>query len=214
MYVIGASDCPVKIGIADRVVRRLAELQTGCPDKLFVHHTFKVPFDMASVIEAAAHEALKEHHRHGEWFNVDKDVAAETIARLRAERIESRQVDARLNGDLIDRLAACYEISPGARRACVDYRERIDERDNEYVTHANGYILKECGMAAYAAFSLVIAQRNRLTGLRGHELTKAEIALTKAINALVEFDAKYSEIRADKHWKRKYAAYFRQRQAA
>jgi len=213
VYVIGVAENPVKIGIAERVPRRLAELQTGCPDPLTVHHTFKVPFDLAQKIEAAAHEELREHRRIGEWFNVHKDEAVEVLARLRAKFLDERRVDARLKGDLIDRLAAHYELHVDARDAVLEYRDFQDRKVEDYVTHANGFILKECGMAAYAAFSIVIAQRKPLSGLGGKELRKAELALVRAINTLVDFDRKYREIRADRDWKRKWAAYMRSRNA-
>lgn len=190
VYVIGVTENPVKIGIADRVTRRLMELQIGCPDQLQIHHTFKVPFDLAQKIEAAAHEELRPAHRIGEWFNIHKDDAAEVLERLKARFLEARRIDARLNGDLLDRLAARYELSRNARDIVCDYRERSEKPGDKYVAHANGFILDRCGMAAYAAFSIVIAQRKPLGGLKGRDLDKAEAALVTAINTLVEFDNK------------------------
>lgn len=213
VYVIGSSENPVKIGIADRVTRRLAELQTGCPDQLIVHHTFKVPFDLAQKIEAAAHEELKEHRRLGEWFNIHKDDAAAVVERLRARMLEARMVDARLKGDLIDRLEARYELNVLARNAVCDYRDRLDANETGYFTHANGFILKQCGMAPYAAFSIVIAQRKPLSGLEGNELIKAELALVKALNSLVEFDELYREYRGVLDWEKTWATLFREKNA-
>lgn len=214
VYVIGSSENPVKIGVADRIKRRLAELQTGHPDLLVVHHQVKVPWDLAEKIEAAAHQDLKARHRHGEWFNVHKDEAAEVVDRLKAKLLAERRIWANRDGDLIDSLEVEYELRPGARNAVCDYRDKIDERDQEYVTHANGFVLKSCGMAAYAAFSIVIAQRKPLSGLQGRELQKARAALVTALNALADFEELFRELRQDRDWERKWAAHIRQRNAA
>lgn len=209
VYVIGSLENPVKIGIADRVKRRLAELQTGHPDLLVVHHQVKVPWDLAEKIEAAAHAELMDRHRFGEWFNVHKDEAAEVVDRLKVKLLLERQKWARRNGDLIDSLQAEYELSTEARDAACEYRDKLDARSEEYVTYANGYVLKSCGMAAYAAFSIVIAQRKPLSGLEGRDLQKARLALVKALNALADFDQLYRELRADRDWERKWAAHYR-----
>lgn len=194
VYVIGAESNPVKIGIADRIKVRLSQLQIGCPDKLHVHHVVKVPFVLAEEIEAAAHRELSEHHRRGEWFNVDKAKAAEVVDRLKAAMLAEFQWATRVGSwDLITRLRTAYELRNDVRAAVWDYRDRM-EAGESYPAHANGYILKNAGMAAYATFSLVIAQRKPIYGmtLRPSERTKAEAALVKAMNCLAEFRAKFT----------------------
>jgi len=63
----------VKIGCADRVMRRLAELQTGCPVKLKVRGVYHT--DDASGLEARFHRTYAHLRTHGEWFRMDDDLA-------------------------------------------------------------------------------------------------------------------------------------------
>jgi hypothetical protein len=61
-------------------------------------------------------------------------------------------------------------------------------------------------MAAYAVFSLVIAQRKSLSMLRPRERNRAEAALVKAINQLALFMAKLSRERTKLASAREFAA--------
>lgn len=73
VYVIGLDNpsC-VKIGRARSPTRRLAELQTGNPEQLFIHRVFWFEDNAAATrVELASHEyAAQEHYRlEGEWFD-------------------------------------------------------------------------------------------------------------------------------------------------
>lgn len=72
VYVIGTAfpNC-VKIGRARCPVKRLATLQTGNPEPLFIHRVFWFLTPVEALrVEIAAHEyAAQEHDRlEGEWF--------------------------------------------------------------------------------------------------------------------------------------------------
>lgn len=72
VYVIGehnSSRC--KIGIARNPIKRLATLQTGNPEALFIHRVFWVESEQyAKNIESDAHISAELEHRRleGEWF--------------------------------------------------------------------------------------------------------------------------------------------------
>lgn len=71
VYVIGATGYPMKIGIAADVRKRLATIQTGCPEKLRVYLFLDVPSGSARLIEQECHQRLAAHRKNGEWFAVD-----------------------------------------------------------------------------------------------------------------------------------------------
>jgi hypothetical protein len=85
VYVIGATQNPVKIGLAANLKVRMSCLQVGCPDPLVVHYSARVQSDLAPLIEAAAHQHFADAHRHGEWFNVAAEEAAREVARIAQE---------------------------------------------------------------------------------------------------------------------------------
>jgi len=72
VYVIGWSEGgPMKVGITDKIDKRIAQLQTGNPYKLKVFHT--VPCDTrseSSEIESWTHARLGGFRLHGEWFDI------------------------------------------------------------------------------------------------------------------------------------------------
>jgi hypothetical protein len=187
VYIIGSTKNPVKIGSADIAAKRLIDLQIGCPDELVIHHDIRVPFYLAEPLERAAHKALADHHRRGEWFNVEADHAFDVISQLRRKHLAEYQREMAERGDLLDRLASIYPMHTSARSAVCDYREAVDAGDSDLTAHANGYVLQEVGELGYAAFSLVVAQRKPLKALEGSDRLRAEAALVKAINALGEF---------------------------
>jgi Meiotically up-regulated gene 113 len=60
----------VKIGKAIDVGRRLAELQTGCPDPLVLLGSIKCRSEKHAMhIESVAHRRFKKYRAHGEWFH-------------------------------------------------------------------------------------------------------------------------------------------------
>lgn len=192
VYIVGVTDNPVKIGVADDPYARLSALQVGCPDELVLHHFVKVPCDIARRLERACHERLSEYSRRGEWFNIDKARAVEVLEELKRQHLMDYQCQMRGSGDLLDQLGSFFALHDRAREMVLLYRSRLDtrrEHDEAWIASANGYILKQVGTAAYAAFSLVIAQQTGLHNLRGKELDRANAALARGVNALCDFAA-------------------------
>ena len=60
-----------KIGIANNVETRLAQLSTGNPYPLEVEIIYA--FENAEVVERAIHQRYKETRQRGEWFSLDYD---------------------------------------------------------------------------------------------------------------------------------------------
>lgn len=58
-----------KIGISNKVERRVKQLQTGNPYLIKVLNEFKTPY--AFKIEAALHREYKIDNVKGEWFDID-----------------------------------------------------------------------------------------------------------------------------------------------
>lgn len=202
VYVIGVTACPVKIGVASDVPRRLATLQTGCPDLLLVHHTIKVPEFLACEIEAEAHRAFKSRHRHGEWFGVDANEARDEVLRISEKQRTQAQGQVARTGDILDELEVEFEIARNARMAMQWYRGlAANQKGNALTRQTNAAILAEVGMAAYTVFQMVLVSRSQLpptVRLDPVAYRNAHLALSKAVNALtVIFDQRRdAELRA------------------
>lgn len=188
VYVIGAAESPVKIGIATSLADRLCQLQIGNPDLLVCHHFVRVPATRALAVEQAAHKAFADRHRRGEWFDIDWREAAKLLDDM--ARIEG----ASQAPDIFQVLRAEHGMKAEGKEVVWDYLDR-QERSDPYVPHANGYIMKRVGTAAYAAFSVVIAQQKTVSGLRPSEREAALKALAEAINVLCNFRRQHA--RAD-----------------
>lgn len=83
VYVVGTltAEC-VKVGMAVDPVKRLAQLQTGNPSRLYLHRAFwTLSKDSAQLIEARAHSFLRRkcNRLTGEWFYCPPTLAHETI---------------------------------------------------------------------------------------------------------------------------------------
>ena len=74
IYFIQAADL-CKIGYTKDVDARLAQLQTGCPTRLQLIHTYEVKNTSAKVLEKAVHEHFRYRRVVGEWFNIDINIA-------------------------------------------------------------------------------------------------------------------------------------------
>lgn len=62
---------PVKVGISATPSKRLASMQTGCPDELVLVTTFRFHCrENAKSIEAIFHKLHDKDRRKGEWFNL------------------------------------------------------------------------------------------------------------------------------------------------
>jgi hypothetical protein len=181
IYVIGASESPVKIGLATDLNQRLMVLQIGNPDPLVCHHFVRVPAFRAKAVESAAHLAFQDRHRRGEWFDVDWREAAAFLSDL--AEIENA---CKVGKGVFEELHSTYGMKPQGREAVWKYLDKADRRDPA-VQHINGYLLNRVGTAAYAAFSLVVAQRKEFPNLPPGDLRRAKAALAKAINALCEY---------------------------
>lgn len=67
----------IKIGFTSRnPFSRMEELQTGSPVRLRLHGIIGGSFET----EAAIHRALHDCRLHGEWFDIDADMASAQIA--------------------------------------------------------------------------------------------------------------------------------------
>lgn len=80
IYIIeDCGNCLLKIGRSQTPEKRLRGLQTGSSSKLNLVATFEIGSNEA---EIAIHEHLKRYRRNGEWFDVPKDLAMDTIEKV------------------------------------------------------------------------------------------------------------------------------------
>lgn len=79
IYVIAPHEGPLKIGIAVSVPRRLTTLQMASPVRLTVRYSVSFPYDEATALERAVHEALSADRLSGEWFSTDVAAAVAAI---------------------------------------------------------------------------------------------------------------------------------------
>lgn len=80
LYVIGAENGPVKIGITGNLTGRLSSIQTGCPFQAIIW--FVKPIfsrDLAAEHEAMIHRVYQEKRLAGEWFDIDAAQGIEAI---------------------------------------------------------------------------------------------------------------------------------------
>lgn len=63
----------VKIGVANKPLRRLKTFQTANHEELRILRVIKVPNrDIAFQLESALHKKFKKYHVRGEWFRLTK----------------------------------------------------------------------------------------------------------------------------------------------
>jgi hypothetical protein len=78
VYVIAGDHGLRKIGSSNTPARRLAELQTGSPYRLWIE--FQAPvYGSALDVELAAHAIHEPHRGLGEWFSVSPNIAVAAI---------------------------------------------------------------------------------------------------------------------------------------
>jgi hypothetical protein len=187
IYVIGASDNPVKIGVADDPAARMKSLQMGSADKLTLHHAIGVPFKHGHYVETGTHKTLAKHHRHGEWFNVTADYARAVILMV-ADKVESEYRASFADEDnLLHRAEAFHDMTPDWRRAVKTYKQ-IRSRDEAKLVLAKvrKAVVDEVGREGLTVLEIAISNPGQLTAtLRGDSkaLQKAERLLAKAMNA-------------------------------
>lgn len=69
VYLIKSSETGYyKIGYSANPNQRLKQLQTGCPDKLDIIHTFESV--RAKKLELALHNSFSYARKHNEWFDL------------------------------------------------------------------------------------------------------------------------------------------------
>jgi len=83
VYVVGTlRPLSIKVGMATDPLARLAQLQTGNPEKLYLHRVYwTLRPDAARRLEATAHSFLDKKAKRlvGEWFDCSTTSAHETI---------------------------------------------------------------------------------------------------------------------------------------
>lgn len=188
IYVVGVTDNPVKVGVAHNMARRLAELQIGCPDKLIVHKTVSVPYAAAEQIERAVHKHLREHHRHGEWFNVSADLAHKTICELAPEIISETVKRFDADEPEVERLVRLKLVHYDIKSAISAYRRRMDTPQG--VKDVDAAIVGAAGREGYTVFRMVVVEHRQLYTLLHRDwkaLTRANESLAIVLNALWDF---------------------------
>lgn len=196
VYVIGIDATPVKIGTADDPRKRLQLLQIGCPEPLVLHRTLEFPHYAAEPIERAAHEALKDRHRRGEWFNVSIEDAVSTIERVAPRIIDDMREGFRARNDLLHRLQE-YGLSDWAESAMGHYRICLnDPARRAEVELMNSAILKVAGIPGLQVFQTVIVKHHAISMAFFNDPAaqrRAEASLARAINALSRYYARGRE---------------------
>lgn len=188
VYIVGISDNPVKVGIADDVATRLASLQVGCPDELRLFASFPYPWTVAAHVEAGAHQMLRQSHRRGEWFNVTSAEASRAVERVSGDLMARWRAGGFGRTDSLLRLVADHDVSPWAFEVLHQYREA---KSNPTLLQAmNRAILDAEGAAVLTTFQMFAAKGTALdTALARAPGTvhKALAATAKAINALADY---------------------------
>lgn len=75
IYIIGNNESQQKIGFAKNPEKRLKSLQTGNSQKLYLHHTVKVPEEKVKILEKKIHHEINHKRIKGEWFNISSEQA-------------------------------------------------------------------------------------------------------------------------------------------
>jgi len=78
VYVIEHEHGYVKIGVSDNPIRRVSDLQTGCPYELNVIGQINTsdPFD----VESRLHEKYQQREKRGEWYKLSAREKARLVA--------------------------------------------------------------------------------------------------------------------------------------
>ena len=187
VYVIGSSDNPVKIGLANRPEVRLVELNVGNPDPLILHYKMGMPSGLAIRTEKKAHELLAEHHRRGEWFNVDVVQAVHAIEEAR-ELCQSANDNIVQAANEMDDVLSGHTLDPWAPHALNYYQQNARRLGKGKITAAmRGAIVAGAGQAALTAFVIFVERRTDLIRLRMRDrkaYDAATTAVAAAMNAL------------------------------
>ncbi len=93
VYVIGAINRPVKIGVTGNITVRLVHLRHGSPERLNVWH-IEDAGNIARAVERTSHYLLRDHRLSGEWFDIPPLDAVATIKNVR-RAIESGDISSK-----------------------------------------------------------------------------------------------------------------------
>lgn len=190
VYIIGATDCPVKVGYTTDLGARLSSLQTGSPDRLIVHDVVRVQSGFGRTAERQAHQHLADKRRYGsEWFDVDAVTAASVVRQVVSAIRESNLRDIHKH-DLIGRLEITQTVSDFARPAVVALKTLAaapggNRRAAPYL-QAVEISAGRVGLDLVNRCVLGGAHLEDLFSGHADVLANARRALAKAINALSE----------------------------
>lgn len=71
IYVIAPRpEGPVKIGLSKTPDKRLRQLQTGHPERLYLYHTMEVETPKVALLEKIIHKTVSYKKTVGEWFDL------------------------------------------------------------------------------------------------------------------------------------------------
>jgi hypothetical protein len=112
VYVIGPVEgFPVKIGVAAKPDQRRIELQTGCWEKLYLHHMFVADDRGAAYrLERMCHKRMAGHAMSGEWFRVFAKDACSVLDELCKEMRCGRRIN-----------------NKGAHEENMEYLEKLEQ---------------------------------------------------------------------------------------
>lgn len=72
----------IKIGLATNVITRLKMLQCGSPLYLELVRHYRLPGDLAMVLERKLHRMLKPKRKQGEWYTSTIEEVEQIIAEI------------------------------------------------------------------------------------------------------------------------------------
>lgn len=74
-FISNANQSVVKIGVANKPMKRLKTFQTGNHEELILLRVIKLPSrDSAFKLESALHKKFKKYHIRGEWFRLSESL--------------------------------------------------------------------------------------------------------------------------------------------
>lgn len=190
VYVVGITDNPVKIGSARSLKNRLIALQIGCPDDLLLFHDEPVIHSMG-VAERAVHQALAEHHRRGEWFNINAVDAIAVVRRIVPAIVAQESFRRRGSNRILERVSAVTALQPSVEDALKWYSRAsgaVMPQDRKLIAHANDAIFRNAGVKAWMAFKLFMIdgrEPDMERDLRTARLMRIQLGL--AFNRLAEW---------------------------
>lgn len=116
VYIIGMPGQAIsKVGISNRPAKRLKQLRTGSPFKLFLAFEFETPAKwVARELEAAFHKVLRRERMNGEWFSIDVEQAMRFMAINLATAL-------RLKAELNDDEIRVVMLNSGFSEAACDF---------------------------------------------------------------------------------------------